>query len=657
MLGDLVSPRALERILQDAAEARGTTPAELDGPALEDILKREVFKRLQLTVPAPLAKKRVSEVLDELMKATQERSVPSVSAASLGALEDGARRFSLYFDWPETQRLRSLLGIARQEEGQGRDVSALVQEGQDLIVQLERRLQESLVEQAQDLAEMRAAFTRVQGMGSREVRRLETLIGQIDEAQTQGTLLPGEVERARTLTFSLRKLLESSVVQTVSAPGGAPPPLDPEAQARVLALEQEHNAQQLLTLERDFAALLSARPELQARHAEVRAAQQAGGLDTEAVERWRGELKLGRDALLAEQRGEFAGLEQQLTPFTTSGELATGLRVLLDATRQTLELGNLATDSLRELRATQEALGEGGEGGTRLALQQELLDLERSARNVPAAQAELEPLLAQAQAQLSAGQEVDLSAPWALLERHMGAAAQERENLDLRADTVIREYDAVRHLAGETTQRLGRLADSLRAQRRLGSMSIQARTRYAQSLQDAEILLAEAHAEYRAAQEVTASFGQDALSGLLDVFDLGGGSEPAGLDVPSAPAAAAPLPTPAPAATSINDLLSGLSGFGAPASAPQAQESQPPLPAHSWLIQGGRMTAGQPDAALGTMTALLEQAQTLGLQRLDMADAAQVWSARRTAGGDWRLARAADWDALDTQSGAWLDGA
>ena len=45
MLGDLVSPRALERILQEAAQARGSTLELLDIAALEDILKKEVFKR------------------------------------------------------------------------------------------------------------------------------------------------------------------------------------------------------------------------------------------------------------------------------------------------------------------------------------------------------------------------------------------------------------------------------------------------------------------------------------------------------------------------------------------------------------------------------------------------------------------------------------
>ncbi|GHF59296.1 hypothetical protein HNQ07_003892 [Deinococcus metalli] len=642
MLGDLVSPRALERILQDASEARGLSWADLDAPTLEDILKKEVFKRLQLTIPAPLAKKRVSDVLNELMKTTQERGAAAPAVSSLQGVEEGARKFALYFDWPETQRLRSLLVVARQEEHQGRDVTALVQEGQDLVAQLERRLQESLVAQAQDLAEMRAAFARVQGMGSREVRRLETLIGQIDEAQSQGTLLPAEVERARNLTFSLRKLLESSVVQTVGS--GAPPPeLDPDAQARVLALEQEHAAQQLAALQRDFAPLLDARPDLQARQSQLVDGQRGGHVTTAEVGEWRGQLLLARDEVLTEQRAAFANLEAQLQPHTESGDLAMGVRVLLDTARQTLALGNLATDALRELHDMSETLGDGHVDGSRLATQQELLDLERSVRALPAAMAELEPLLAQARARFAQGDDPELAPLWTLLERHMGAAAQERDAFDARADVVIDEYAPLRHLAGETTQKLGRLADSLRAQRRLGSMSAPALARYGQSLLEAEALLAEAKAEFRAAQEVTSTFGEDALSGLLDVFDLGGDAS-----ADPAPPATPPAPPAPPAPASVHDLLAGLGTFGAPAPAA--------LPADAWTVRDGRVTGGATDPAATGVAALLTQADALGLNRLDMADALSVWSARRSGSG-WRVGRAESWDALDQRTGAWLDGA
>ncbi|GGR67736.1 hypothetical protein GCM10008959_32340 [Deinococcus seoulensis] len=685
MLGDLVSPRALERILQDAAQARGSSLDHLEVQVLEDILKREVFKRLQLSVPAPLAKKRVSEVLNELMKTTQERQLPTPTISSLVGLEEGARRFTLYFDWPETQRLRGVLSVAKQEEKEGRDISALVLEGQNLIEVMDRRLREGLVEQAQDLAELKATFARVQGMGGREVRRLDTLIGQIDEAQQQGTLLPGEVERARNITFNLRKLLESSVVQTVENVDNAEIPtsatiLDPEAQARVLALEQAHAAQQLGKLEREFTALLDARPDLRAQHDALRNLQHGNQLTADTVENWREQLKFERTTLLAEQQTQLMRLESALSGVAAGADM----RIALDSARHLLDIGSLATDELQELRTMHESLQAGVNAQAQLATQRELLDIERSARNVTGASAELAPLLAQARAALAQGQEPDVATLWSLLERRMGAAAQEREDFDARADRVVQEYDTVRNLAGETTQTLGRLADTLRAQRRLGRMSAQARERYAQTLLDAEALLAEAHAEYRAAQEVTATFGQDALSGLLDVFDFEEATD-TNLFAAAPDPSAAPPPVnitpsnagqPAQSASSLFDtLLSSITP--AATSAPAAQASAPasaaapaafpasfslpdvPAPAQepveTWLFLNGQIQHGPHDPAAQGMGTLLVQASALGLQRLDMNDAAHVWSARSSAPGEWRLGRAVTWTALDERVGPWLD--
>ncbi|MBZ9714865.1 coiled-coil domain-containing protein [Deinococcus multiflagellatus] len=649
MLGDLVSPRALERILQDAAQARGGSLDTIDPGMLEDILKKEVFKRLQLSVPAPLAKKRVSEVLNEIMKSTQERLLPNQLSSLLG-LEEGARRFSLYFDWPETQRLRGVLSVARQEEKEGRDISALVQEGQNLIDTMDRRLQEGLVEQGQDLAELRATFARVQGMGGKDVRRLDTLIGQIDEAQKQGTLLPGEVERARNLTFNLRKALESSVVQTVENPAvpTSATILDPDAQARVLALEQEHAAQQLASVEREFTALLQARPDLRERHEGLRALQAQAKLTEDVVSGWREALKTERGALLQLQREQFARLEAELGRVQAGADT----RIALDSARHLLDSGSLATDELQELQAMHEALQAGVDARAQLELQRELLEIERSARNVPGASAELAPLLADARARLAQGGSVDPASLWSVLERRMGAAAQEREDFDARADRVVQEYDTVRHLAGETTQRLGRLADTLRAQRRLGQLSAQARERYAQTLADAEALLAEAHAEYRAAQEVTSTFGQDALSGLLDVFDFEESTPP--LASNPDPTLAPPPPPPSSGGTpaSIFDtLLSAPATPPTPAPAPVASAE----PAETWTLEGGQIRQGAQTLSAQGMAALLAQATALGLHRLDMGDATHVWSARSTVPGEWRLGRAQNWTELDEQVGAWLD--
>ncbi|GMA15694.1 hypothetical protein E5F05_05940 [Deinococcus metallilatus] len=620
LLGDLVSPRALERILQDAAQARGQTPETLDAPTLEDILKREVFKRLQLSVPAALAKRRVSDVIKELLEATPAPPMQASGEQSLGVLEEGARRFTLYFDWPETQRLRGVLGVARQQQQAGQDITALIREGQDLITLMERRLQEGLVTQAQDLAELQAAFRRVQGMGGKDVRRLESLIAQIEEAQGQSVLLPAEVERARNITFTLRKLLESSVVQPLES-SEAPAPLDPEAQARVLALEQEHVARQLADLAREFGPVVRARPELEERVHALRAEHASGTVKAETVNAWRAELEAVRDAVLAAQREELVGIEARLTTLPDSPEL-TEARTALDVARLTLAGGGLATDELRDLGGTLAALEAAPALAARLlAGQRELSEVERAAREVPGASDDLAPHLAAAREALGRGEDVEIDALWAALERRMGEAAQQRQDFDARAYHVIREYDTVRHLAGETTQKLGRLADALRAQRRLGPMSADARERYAQSLEGAEALLAEARAEYQAAQEVTASFGADALSGLLDVFDFGGGTG--------------------------GDL------FGTAAPAEQTPESSD-LPDDTWLIRGSTVTAGRPDPAVPGVAALLEQATLLDVRVLRFEDAQGAWAARQDGAGGWRLARGPNAAFLEDRVGDWL---
>ncbi len=630
LLSDLMSPRALERVIQDAAQVRGLPVAGLDRAALEDILKREVFKRLQLSVPAPLAKKRVSEVLAELVLADQAgaaaRTAPvggpnaaeaarAEAARTVTQLEEGLRRFALYFDWPETQRLRGVLGIARQQQEEGQAPAPLLQEGQDLLGALERRLQEELVIQAQDLAELRATFARVQGLGSRDVRRVEGLINQIAEAQDQQTLLPAEVDRARTLAFKLRRSLESSVVQSA---GGAAAPLPADAQARVQALEQEHVARRLSDLGNEYAALFELRPDLAQNHEKLRETHAAGTLRSEAAEAWQVTLAEARRGALEQQRSELSDLDGRFAAVQDS-PAAQDARLRLEVARSILAGDGLITAELRELTATLTALNSSPETMDHLLEQQrELAELERAVRDVPGAQAELRADLAAARSALVLGQVADLGPLWRVLERHMGRAAQQREDFDARADHVVEQYDQVRTLAGETTQSLGRLAETLRAQRRLGPMSPQARARYAQTLEGAEALLIEARAEYEAAQQVTSTFGEDALSGLLDLFDLGGGADTAEL---------------------------------APADGPVAA-----LPHDAWTVRAGQITGGQPAGSAQKVAVLLAQADAAGLHRLDMGDASHVWSARRGQGGDWRLARAADWDTLDREVGAWLDG-
>lgn len=517
MLGDLTPSRSIEKVLQDASLSRGLQVEDLGPGTLTEILKHDIYKRMLLNVAPIIAKKRIVDVLSEVAKAPEDPAGRGTSQNPVADLEQASKRFALYFDWPEAQRLRGVLGIARTEGEAGRNITPLVQEGQDLIAQMERRLDEGLVQQAQELAELKAVFTRVQPLGGKEVRRLESLIGQIEEAHAQGVLLPAELERARNISFKLRKSMESSMMQVAD-----PEAASPDAQARLLALEQEHVARKLTALQRDYQTLLKVRPELEQQYEDFKKRQSNGMLSETAVDAWRESLETAKQKLLGEQRDELIGIAELLGSEGGSEKLREA-RMALDVARLTLQSGGLATEQLRELRMVAQALSHSPEMAERVVEgQRELAEIERSVRDVPGAAEALAEMLSEARAAVENGQEYNFTALWSALERQMGTAAVQRQDFDARADFVIAEYDEVRSLAGETIQRLGRLADALRAQRRLGPMSAEARERYAQTLTEAESLLGEAHAEYEAAQKVTATFGEEALDGLLDVFDFGG---------------------------------------------------------------------------------------------------------------------------------------
>ena len=544
MLSDLISPKALERLLSDGARERNTTLSALDLTTLQDILKRDIYKRLQLTIPAALAKRRVQEVLDNLSHEQMQEAVSGHSTQIL-TLEDRARQFALYFDWPETQRLRAVLSVARQTSAEGRDAETLLLEGGELIEHLERKLSEGLVTQGQDLSELKASMARLSGVGGPKIKRLDALIKQIAEAQESRVLLPAEVERALSLTLTLRKQVESSVVQqlkpdqqrvmveslNLNGPEDVQPfdlsLLPPEAQARVQTLEREHEARLLTELTRDYASLLhlnaAYEQELQALRLRSGGGEVLGEGTLSAL---RTRFAAARAEALQAQQSHLNTLGARLSELRDDPHDATDgavqvARQGLSVAQQTLQAGALATDELAQLSELVRTL-ETGDSLARerlMVLQRETFELERRAREVPGALSDLAPLIESARATLAAGQTVELEPLWTILERRMGEAVQQRETMDTRAERVMQDYNRYRHLAGETIQKLGRLADVLRSQQRLGVLSSGARASYLQTLENAEALLTEAHAEFQAARDVTATFGADALSSLLGVFD------------------------------------------------------------------------------------------------------------------------------------------
>ena len=585
MLGDLVSPKALERILESGAAARGKSLADLNHSDLADILKRDVFKRLQLSVPAPLAKKRVQEVLDALEQDSLKNTAIRNEDAILDALEASAKRFSLYFDWPEAQKLRALIGVARQEMDNGKSVPGLLDEGMGLVAGLERRLNEGLVQQASELAELKAEMKRFVGVGGPKVRRLETLLTQIEDAQRQDTLSPAELERARTIALDLRKLVESSVI-TADVPQEEMPDialLPAEAQQRIHELDREAEARQLQDMARENEALLRARPDLAAGFAELQRRSATGDVLGPLLAALKETFRLEFARVLEEQREQVKVLTTRLNALAP-GAARDEAHLALEIARGTLQGGVLATDELTRLSGTIGTLErQATESAERteqlLKLQRDLFELETSARGVRGAETELAPHIQAARDRIARGELVQLDDLWGMLERRMGQLAQERESIDARAERVIQEYDQYRHLAGETIQQLGRLADNLRRVRDLGQLSIDTRSKYEASLLQAEALLGEARAEFEAARELTSTFGADALSDLLGVFDGGGALG----DLFGGAGNAAPA-TPAFPKAPVEPLAMALEGLAASGGAQLA------------LIRAGSVTWGNLDA-------------------------------------------------------------
>ena len=438
----------------------------------------------------------------------------------MAQLEDALKTYALYFDWPEVKRLRALSAVLRAELDAGTPLpEKLLAEGGELRETLAARLAEALVMQESDLAELRAGFVRVEGVGGPKVRRLSGLLQSIELAQKEGALLLSEVERARGLTLDLRKLVASSVVN-LPVTGPAPQASDDVVQ-QMREMDRAHETRALADLGREFAPLLRVEEALNLEVQAAKARLEGGHLiGEERFVRLRGDLEAAQVARLSTQQLELGDLEARLAQL--DAELGPVRQAQLSASvaRGLLASGSLATDELLLLSRSLPVLEREGESAEdSLESQRELLEIEQAARDLPVIEG-LQGDLSQAAQALERGEMADLSALWAVIDQRKGAAAQEREAFDRRARQVLDEYGRYRHLAGETILHLGRLGDTLRAQLKLGKLSVDGRAHYVQVLSEAEALLTEARAEFQVAREVTAQFGEDALAGLLDALGL-----------------------------------------------------------------------------------------------------------------------------------------
>ncbi len=362
MLGDLIPARQLAQAFAEAAKEAGKTPETLGSREIERILKGSIYRQLQLFMPATFAKARIQQLLATLPPEPEEPQAQDPlqwQGQQLKVLEETTRKYNLYFEWPETQKLRALLTVLQQEQAASKAAPALLREGFALRDTLEARLQELLAAQTQELTQLRSEFSRLAQIGGPRVRRLESLLAQVEAAQSQRTLASAELERAHALATELRRLIESSVVR-IPGPATAeldlsaelevaPEGLEPEQSQRLLELDLAEQARRLNLIERDHAQVLAIRSDLAQEVAQARTAVTGRRLAEIDLEALREQIVAAGKEELSRQVKELEGRRAELTALASSSvDISEGL-VQAEVIAGMLEGQALATAELAHL--------------------------------------------------------------------------------------------------------------------------------------------------------------------------------------------------------------------------------------------------------------------------------------------------------------------
>ena len=241
ILGDELPLSTLQHSLNEGLLRLGKDASNVGFRDMEKVLKGGIYRQLQVKLPAGQAKNRIQQVIDSIAKydtgdnATEsEATVLKRQDTNLTALEDALKKFNLYFEWPEVQKFRAQINVIREQHAVKRPVPELIRDAQTQLGTLERKLQDLLVRQNRDVLELKHDLERVRSVGGPRVKRLESLVTQLETSQGKGEITPAEVERARKLASELRKMVESSVVTTPTegdqaAPVAAGPNAGPNA--------------------------------------------------------------------------------------------------------------------------------------------------------------------------------------------------------------------------------------------------------------------------------------------------------------------------------------------------------------------------------------------------------------------------------------------
>src|SRR5690554_3395598 len=158
----VLSPRVVSRSLKEGLRQHGRSPETADLPVIEQIMKAQVYRQLQVTMPVTEAKDAVSNIVARLRELD---SSATSTAGETGGLAGQAERLAhlqaelkplnLYFEWPEVQKLRAQVQLLEAEHEAGRESHALGADAEAQLGLVMQKLEDQLVLQAKELGELR----------------------------------------------------------------------------------------------------------------------------------------------------------------------------------------------------------------------------------------------------------------------------------------------------------------------------------------------------------------------------------------------------------------------------------------------------------------------------------------------------------------------
>lgn len=541
-LEKVLPPRVVSRSLKDGLQSLNRTPEDVTVADLEQVLRGPVLRQLESLLPGPKAQGTISALIEKIQDPDGQllHQTPAFGQKlrdDLGQLTEALRPFNLYFEWPEVQKVRAQLQLIGDELSAGTDITPLLAAAREQFRLLRQKLEDQLVLQARELAELEEALDRLRSLGGPRVRRLENLISYITKAQDKGTLATAEIEQARLLSVDLRKLLESSVYSP------ADPAVDPETidlkatiellpeevNARLRRLDLENEAHRLDQLELQHTNLLALRPQLQERLAALRSDIVGGESVSDGITA----LEVALDEAFAQER---SALTRELATMAAD-QAALGTPVGASQLRQALQVANgiLATTlpaaaDIRHIRSLFELAREQLDvmkrtmhDGIEMADAREIAALELDGRQnrllelfqleeelgrlphgvmpeLDTLKAELEQLKTRAE---QGGSMPDLDGMWLRLEDIRSSLAQRLEGIPARTARALTTLARVERLNSEDVALVRRILNHLSShEERFQNLSLSLRLQLEASLSQAEELLEKLQEEFEATRNI-----------------------------------------------------------------------------------------------------------------------------------------------------------